>query len=79
MCPECRKETAVPAGGVKDFINCLMDEFILKCKVEEKKMQSVTIARKMIVLSPTVPTAAHSYARCVMRLTRGIRDHVAIA
>ena len=39
ICPECRKETAVPAGGVKEFpnnffINRLVDEFILKRKVE---------------------------------------------
>ena len=38
-CPECRNETAVPAGGVKElpnnfFINRLVDEFILKRKVE---------------------------------------------
>ena len=38
-CPECRKETAVPAGGVKElpnnfFINHLVDEFILKRKVD---------------------------------------------
>ena len=39
VCPECRKETAVPAGGVKElpnnfFINRLVDEFILKRTVE---------------------------------------------
>ena len=39
VCPECRKETAIPAGGVKElpnnfFINRLVDEFILKRKVE---------------------------------------------
>ena len=39
ICPECRKEVIVPPGGVKDldnnfFINRLVDEFILKCKVE---------------------------------------------
>ena len=39
ICPECRKEAIVPPGGVKDldnnfFINRLVDEFILKCKVE---------------------------------------------
>ena len=39
ICPECRKETIVPPGGVKDldnnfFINRLVDEFILKRKVE---------------------------------------------
>ena len=39
ICPECRKETVVPAGGVKElpnnfFINRLVDEFILKRKVE---------------------------------------------
>ena len=38
-CPECRKEAIVPPGGVKDldsnfFINRLVDEFILKHKVE---------------------------------------------
>ena len=38
-CLECRKETRVPAGGVKElpsnfFINRLVDEFILKRKVE---------------------------------------------
>ena len=38
-CPECRKKTAVPAGGVKElpnnfFINRLVDEFILKRKIE---------------------------------------------
>ena len=38
-CPECRKEAIVPPGGVKDldnnfFINRLVDEFILKRKVE---------------------------------------------
>ena len=39
VCPECRKEAMVPPGGVKDldnnfFINRLVDEFILKRKVE---------------------------------------------
>lgn len=39
ICPECRKETAVPVGGVKEFaynffINRLVDEFILKRKVK---------------------------------------------
>ena len=39
ICPECRKEAIVPPGGVKDldnnfFINHLVDEFILKRKVE---------------------------------------------
>ena len=39
ICPECRKEAMVPPGGVKDldnnfFINRLVDEFILKRKVE---------------------------------------------
>ena len=39
ICPECRKYAIVPPGGVKDldnnfFINRLVDEFILKRKVE---------------------------------------------
>ena len=39
ICPECRKDAIVPPGGVKDldnnfFINRLVDEFILKRKVE---------------------------------------------
>ena len=39
ICPECRKEAIVPPGGVKDldnnfFINRLVDEFILKRKVD---------------------------------------------
>jgi len=39
ICPECRKEVIIPPGGVKDFdtnffINHLVDEFILKRKVE---------------------------------------------
>ncbi|XP_065889799.1 E3 ubiquitin-protein ligase TRIM45-like [Dysidea avara] len=39
ICPECRREATVPAGGVKDFdnnflINRLVDELILKRKVE---------------------------------------------
>ena len=39
ICPECRKEAIVPPEGVKDldnnfFINRLVDEFILKRKVE---------------------------------------------
>ena len=39
ICPECRKKAIVPPGGVKDldnnfFINRLVDEFILKRKVE---------------------------------------------
>ena len=42
ICPECRKEAIVPPGGVKDldnnfFINRLVDEFILKRKVEGKE------------------------------------------
>ena len=41
-CPECRKETEIPAGGVKElpnnfFVNRLVDEFILKCKVESEE------------------------------------------
>ena len=39
ICPECRKEAAVPPGGVKDlpnnfFINRMVDELVLKHKVE---------------------------------------------
>ena len=39
ICPECRMEAIVPPGGVKDldsnfFINRLVNEFILKHKVE---------------------------------------------
>ena len=39
ICPECRKEVTVPAGGVKDlpnnfFINRMVDELVLKRKVE---------------------------------------------
>ena len=39
VCPECRKEAIVPAGGVKDlpnnfFINRMVDELVLKRKVE---------------------------------------------
>ena len=39
ICPECRKEATVPAGGVKDlpnnfFINRMVDELVLKRKVE---------------------------------------------
>ena len=39
MCPECRKEAIVPEGGVKSLpnnflVNRLVDELILKCKVQ---------------------------------------------
>ena len=39
ICPECRKEAIVPAGGVKDlpnnfFINRMVDELVIKRKVE---------------------------------------------
>ena len=39
ICPECRKEAIVPAGGVNDlpnnfFINRMVDELVLKRKVE---------------------------------------------
>ena len=39
ICPECRKEAIVPAGGAKDlpnnfFINRMVDELVLKRKVE---------------------------------------------
>ena len=39
ICPECRKEATVPPGGVKDlpnnfFINRMVDELVLKRKVE---------------------------------------------
>ena len=39
ICPECRKEAIVPPGGVKDlpnnfFINTMVDELVLKRKVE---------------------------------------------
>ena len=39
ICPQCRKEATVPAGGVKDlpnnfFINRMVDELVLKRKVE---------------------------------------------
>lgn len=38
-CPECRKEATLPLGGVKElannfFINRLVDELILQCKVD---------------------------------------------
>ena len=45
ICPECRKEAAVPPGGVKDlpnsfFINRMVDELVLKRKVEgEEEVQ----------------------------------------
>jgi len=37
-CPECRQEAVVPVGGVKElandfFINCMVDELVLQCKV----------------------------------------------
>ena len=39
ICPECKKQAIVPAGGVKDlpnnfFINRMVDELVLKHKVE---------------------------------------------
>ena len=39
ICPECRKEATIPAGGVKDlpnnfFINRMVDELVLKRKVD---------------------------------------------
>ena len=39
ICPECRKEVTIPAGGAKDlpsnfFINRMVDELVLKRKVE---------------------------------------------
>ena len=39
ICPECRKEATIPAGGVRDlpnnfFINRMVDELVLKRKVE---------------------------------------------
>ena len=39
ICPECREEATIPAGGVKDlpnnfFINRMVDELVLKRKVE---------------------------------------------
>ena len=39
ICPECRKEATIPEGGVKDlpnnfFINRMVDELVLKRKVE---------------------------------------------
>ena len=43
ICPECRKEAAVPAGGVKDlpsnfFINRMVNELVLKRKVEGEEV-----------------------------------------
>ena len=42
ICPECRKEAKVPAGGVKElpnnfFINRLVDDLILKKKVDDEQ------------------------------------------
>ena len=42
ICPECRNEATVPPGGVKDlpnnfFINRMVDELVLKRKVEGEK------------------------------------------
>ena len=42
ICPECRKEATVPVGGVKDlpnnfFINRMVDELVLKRKVESEE------------------------------------------
>jgi len=45
ICPECRGEAIVPLGGVKDlpnnfFINRMVDELVLKCKIEgEEEMK----------------------------------------
>ena len=43
-CPECRKEATVPEGGVKSLpnnflVNRLVDELILKCKVQGEEVQ----------------------------------------
>ena len=52
ICPECRKEAIVPAGGVKDlpnnfFINRMVDELVLKRKWRVRKKRSVTNVMKM--------------------------------
>ena len=44
ICPECKKEAKVPAGGVKSlpdnfFINRLVDELVLKHKVEGEEVK----------------------------------------
>ena len=44
ICPECRKEAIVPAGGVKDlpnnfFNNRMVDELVLKRKVEGEEVK----------------------------------------
>ena len=59
-CPECRKEAIVPPGGVKDldsnfFINRLVDEFILKRKVEgeaEVKCDECSIDDPVVAFCP---------------------------
>ena len=43
-CPECRKKATIPAGGVKELasnflINRLVDELILKRKVEGEEVK----------------------------------------
>ncbi|XP_065892071.1 E3 ubiquitin-protein ligase TRIM45-like [Dysidea avara] len=56
ICPECRKEAKVPAGGVKEFatnffINQLVDDLILKKKVarEEKVNCDSCIGKDLVV------------------------------
>ena len=44
ICPECRAESAVPAGGVKDLpadfcINSMMDEMRLKCQEDDEVLK----------------------------------------
>ena len=44
ICPECRYETSVPAGGVKElpanfYINRIMDDVGLKCKEDDEELK----------------------------------------
>ena len=43
-CPECRNETIIPAGGVKElpaffYINRIMDKLGLKCKPKDEELK----------------------------------------
>ena len=80
-CPECRKTSVVPSGGVKQlpnnfFINRLLDEVALKRKVEgeeEAKCDRCVRGDPVEVLSGYASTVVHSCVLVVLTTTSTVR------
>ncbi|XP_065908118.1 tripartite motif-containing protein 2-like [Dysidea avara] len=83
ICPECRKEAKVPAGGVKEFatnffINRLVDDLILKKKVageEEVKCDSCDENDPVVSFCPECNSFLCSLCNDFHKRNKQLRNH----